>query len=112
MSTSEWTGVPLALLLREAGVQPGATWLIAEGADASGNERSIPMAKALDDILVAYGQNGEALRPENGYPLRLIVPGYYGINQVKYVRRLAFTPEETLGALAELVAWAEFGIAP
>ena len=73
-SCSEWTGVPLALLLREAGVQQGATWLVAEGADASGNERSIPMAKAMDDVLVAYGQNGEAVRPENGYPLRLIVP--------------------------------------
>ena len=74
-SCSEWTGVPLALLLREAGVQPGASWVIAEGADACGNERSIPLAKAMDDVLVAYGQNGEALRPENGYPLRLIVPG-------------------------------------
>ena len=67
--------MPLALLLRGAGVQSGATWIVAEGADATGNERSIPMAKAMDDVLVAYGQNGEALRPENGYPLRLIVPG-------------------------------------
>ena len=58
--------MPLSLLLREAGVQQGATWIVAEGADASGNERSIPMAKAMDDVLVAYGQNGEALRPENG----------------------------------------------
>ena len=54
--------------------QQGATWIVAEGADSSGNERSIPMAKAMDDVLVAYGQNGEAVRPENGYPLRLIVP--------------------------------------
>ena len=59
------------LLLREVGVQKGATWILAEGADASGNERSLPMRKAMEDILVAYGQNGEALRPENGYPLRL-----------------------------------------
>jgi sulfane dehydrogenase subunit SoxC len=85
---SEWTGVPLALLLREAGVQQGATWIVAEGADATGNERSIPMAKAMDDVLVAYGQNGEAPRPENGYPLRLIVPGWEGNANVKWLRRL------------------------
>jgi sulfane dehydrogenase subunit SoxC len=87
-SCSEWTGVPLSLLLREAGVQQGATWLVAEGADSSGNERSIPMAKAMDDVLVAYGQNGEAVRPENGYPLRLIVPGWTGNINVKWLRRI------------------------
>jgi sulfane dehydrogenase subunit SoxC len=87
-SCSEWTGVPLSLLLREAGVQKGATWIVAEGADATGNERSIPMAKAMDDILVAYGQNGEALRPENGYPLRLVVPGWAGNVNVKWLRRV------------------------
>jgi sulfane dehydrogenase subunit SoxC len=87
-SCSEWTGVPLALLLREVGVQQGAAWIIAEGADTSGNEHSIPLAKALDDILVAYGQNGEALRPENGYPLRLIVPGWEGSANVKWLRRI------------------------
>ena len=87
-SCSEWTGVPLSLLLREAGVQQGAAWILAEGADGSGNERSIPMAKAMDDILVAYGQNGEALRPENGYPLRLIVPGWEGNINVKWLRRI------------------------
>jgi sulfane dehydrogenase subunit SoxC len=87
-SCSEWTGVPLSLLLREAGVQPGATWILAEGADATGNERSIPMAKAMDDVLVAYGQNGEAIRPENGYPLRLIVPGWTGNINVKWLRRI------------------------
>jgi sulfane dehydrogenase subunit SoxC len=85
---SEWTGVLLSLLLREAGVQAGATWIIAEGADATGNERSLPMAKAMDDVLVAYGQNGEAPRPENGYPLRLIVPGWEGNVNVKWLRRL------------------------
>jgi sulfane dehydrogenase subunit SoxC len=85
---SEWTGVSLSLLLREAGVQKGATWIIAEGADATGNERSIPMAKAMDDVLVAYGQNGEAMRPENGYPLRLIVPGWTGNVNVKWLRRI------------------------
>jgi sulfane dehydrogenase subunit SoxC len=90
-SCTEWTGVPLSLLLREAGLQKGATWIIAEGADSSGNERSIPLAKAQDDILVAYGQNGEALRPENGYPLRLVVPGWEGSINVKWLRRLTVT---------------------
>ena len=87
-SCSEWTGVPLSLLLREAGVQKDAAWILAEGADGSGNERSIPMAKAMDDILVAYGQNGEPVRPENGYPLRLIVPGWSGNINVKWLRRI------------------------
>ena len=87
-SCSEWTGVPLSLLLREAGVQMDAAWILAEGADSSGNERSIPMAKAMDDVLVAYGQNGEAPRPENGYPLRLLVPGWEGNVNVKWLRRI------------------------
>src|SRR6266446_659307 len=87
-SCSEWTGVPLSLILREAGVQKGATWIVAEGADATGNERSLPMAKAMDDVLVAYGQNGEAPRPENGYPLRLVVPGWEGNVNVKWLRRI------------------------
>jgi sulfane dehydrogenase subunit SoxC len=85
---SEWTGVPLALLLREAGLQQGASWIVAEGADATGNERSLPLAKAMDDVLVAYGQNGEALRPDNGYPLRLVVPGWEGNVNVKWLRRI------------------------
>ena len=87
-SCSEWTGVALSLLLREAGAHRGATWIVAEGADATGNERSIPMAKAMDDVLVAYGQNGEAPRPGNGYPLRLIVPGWEGSVNVKWLRRI------------------------
>jgi sulfane dehydrogenase subunit SoxC len=87
-SCSEWTGVALSLLLREAGAHKGATWILAEGADATGNERSIPMAKAMDDVLVAYGQNGEAPRPGNGYPLRLIVPGWEGNVNVKWLRRI------------------------
>jgi sulfane dehydrogenase subunit SoxC len=87
-SCTEWTGVSLALLLREAGVRTRASWIIAEGADATGNERSIPIAKAMDDVLIAYGQNGEALRPENGYPLRLVVPGWEGNVNVKWLRRL------------------------
>jgi sulfane dehydrogenase subunit SoxC len=90
-SCAEWTGVPLSVLFREVGVQKGAAWVVAEGADASGNERSLPLAKAMQDILVAYGQNGEALRPENGYPVRLIVPGWEGNVNVKWLRRLTLT---------------------
>src|SRR6266550_3031017 len=63
-STSEWTGVPLATLFREAGVKPGATWFLAEGEDAAVMTRSMPLEKAWDDALIAYGQNGDALRPE------------------------------------------------
>jgi len=87
-SGSEWTGVALSHLLREAGARKGATWIVAEGADATGNERSIPMAKAMDDALVAYGQNGEALRPGNGYPLRLVLPGWEGNTNIKWLRRI------------------------
>jgi len=87
-SCTEWTGVALSLLLREAGAQKGAAWIVAEGGDATGNERSIPMAKAMDDVLVAYGQNGEALRPGNGYPLRLVVPGWEGNVNTKWLRRI------------------------
>lgn len=87
-SCSEWTGVPLSTLLDECGVQPAAAWILAEGADACKLARSIPLAKALKDVLVAYGQNGEALRPEQGYPLRLIVPGWEGNINVKWLRRI------------------------
>ncbi len=87
-SCSEWTGVRLSLLLGEAGVQKGAKWILAEGADAARMQRSIPIEKAMDDIIVAYGQNGEALRPEQGYPLRLIIPGWEGNANVKWLRRL------------------------
>lgn len=95
-SCSEWTGVPLAWLLGEVGVQPRAKWLLAEGADACRMSRSIPLEKALDDILVAYGQNGEALRPEQGYPLRLLVPGWEGNINVKWLRRLKLVAEPAM----------------
>src|SRR5437773_1509967 len=75
VSCSEWTGVPLRLLLEEAGVDPGAPWILAEGADAAAMSRSVPMAKAMDDAMLALFQNGERLRPENGYPVRLFLPG-------------------------------------
>jgi sulfane dehydrogenase subunit SoxC len=88
LSCSEWTGVPLSTLLEQVGLRPTARWILAEGADACHMARSLPMEKALDDIIVAYGQNGEALRPEQGYPLRLVVPGWEGNVNVKWLRRL------------------------
>jgi len=100
-SCSEWTGVPVALLLRECAVRADATWMLAEGADACKMTRSIPMTKALDDALVAYGQNGEPLRPEQGYPMRLLLPGWEGNANVKWLRRIkvmdqpAMSREET-----------------
>lgn len=87
-SCSEWTGVPLATLLREVGVKPGATWFLAEGGDAALLTRSIPIEKAWDDAMIAYAQNGEALRPEQGYPARLFLPGWEGNTNVKWIRRL------------------------
>src|SRR5437660_3231287 len=87
-STSEWTGVPLATLFREVGVKPGAKWFLAEGEDAAVMSRSIPVEKAWDDALIAYGQNGEPLRPEQGYPARLLAPGWEGSANVKWIRRI------------------------
>jgi sulfane dehydrogenase subunit SoxC len=87
-STSEWTGVPLSTLLREAGFEESAKWILAEGADGAAMTRSIPIDKAMKDCLIAYGQNGEAIRPEQGYPLRLIVPGFEGNTHIKWLRRL------------------------
>ena len=87
-SCSEWTGVPVRLLLEEAGLQKGAKWMLAEGADACKLFRSLPLDKVLKDGLVAYAQNGEAIRPSQGYPLRLIVPGYEGNTNIKWLRQL------------------------
>jgi sulfane dehydrogenase subunit SoxC len=87
-SNTEWTGVPLSLLLREAGVKPKATWFLAEGGDAAVLSRSIPIAKGLDDALLVWGQNGEPLRVQNGYPVRLLLPGWEGNACVKWLRRL------------------------
>ncbi|WP_370320894.1 sulfite dehydrogenase [Oricola sp.] len=83
-----YTGVPLKYLLEEAGVKTNGKWVLAEGADASAMTRSIPIEKALDDCLVAFKMNGEALRPEQGYPVRLVVPGWEGNMWVKWLRRL------------------------
>lgn len=88
VSCSEWTGVPLSTILGQAGIDPRATWVIAEGADAAAMNVSIPLAKILDDCLLGLYQNGERLRPEQGYPLRLLVPGWEGVLQVKWLRRL------------------------
>ena len=87
-SQSEWTGVSLALLLREAGIRSGAAWLLAEGQDAAVMARSIPVDKALDDALIAYAQNGEPLRPAQGFPARLFLPGWEGNANVKWLRRI------------------------
>ncbi len=83
-----YTGVPLKLLLAEAGLKPNATWLNLEGADSSGMNRSLPVMKALDDVLIAFAMNGEALRPEQGYPLRAVIPGWEGNLWVKWLRRI------------------------
>jgi sulfane dehydrogenase subunit SoxC len=101
LSTSEWSGVALSTLLREVGISPDASWLLAEGGDAAVMSRSIPVEKALDDAMIAYGQNGEAIRPSQGYPARLHLPGWEGNAQVKWIRRLeasdrpSMTREET-----------------
>jgi sulfane dehydrogenase subunit SoxC len=88
ISGAEWTGVPLSILLDEAGVYPSARWVIAEGADAAVLSRSIPMAACLDDAIIALYQNGEALRPEQGFPMRLFLPGLEGNMNIKWLRRL------------------------
>ncbi len=95
-SCSEWTGVPLRILLEEAGVKGRAKWVIAEGADAAVMNISIPLEKVLDDCVLALYQNGERIRPENGYPLRLIVPGWEGVVNVKWLRRLHITNRPTM----------------
>ena len=100
-SCSEWTGVSLALLLKECGLQPAGTWILAEGADPCRLARSLPIKKALSDVMVVYAQNGEPLRPEQGYPIRLFVPGWEGNVNVKWLRRVkvldqpAMTRDET-----------------
>ncbi len=101
LSCCEWTGAPLKAVLEEVGVRPEALWMLAEGGDAAAMTRSIPVEKAFDDALLAYAQNGEKLRPEQGYPLRLLLPGFEGNTNVKWLRRLKFgrkpwqTREET-----------------
>ncbi|WP_454629811.1 sulfite dehydrogenase [Bradyrhizobium cenepequi] len=101
VSCAEWTGVMLKDVLNEAGLQKDAKWLVAEGADAAALTRSIPMEKCLDDAMLVYSQNGERLRPQQGYPLRLLLPGFEGNMNIKWLRRLkavaepAYSREET-----------------
>jgi sulfane dehydrogenase subunit SoxC len=96
VSCAEWTGVRLAVLLEEAGVDPKASWILAEGADAAGMSRSVPLAKAMDDALIALYQNGERVRPSNGFPMRLLLPGFEGNMNVKWLRRIKLTDGPTM----------------
>ena len=91
LSCSEWTGIKLSTLLDEAGVDPKASWIIAEGADSVTMQRSVPLAKAMDDAMLVFYQNGERIMPWNGYPMRLLLPGYEGNMNVKWLRRLKLT---------------------
>lgn len=93
VSCSEWTGVSLKTVLQEAGLKPGAKWVIAEGADSAAMTRSLPIEKCLDDAMLVYSQNGERLRPAQGYPLRVLLPGFEGNMSVKWLRRLHVTDE-------------------
>ncbi len=88
MSTSEWTGVRLATVLAESGIKSNAAWVLAEGSDAAAMTRSLPLTEVLKEALLCYAQNGEALRPEQGYPLRLVIPGWEGNTCIKWIRRL------------------------
>lgn len=87
-SCSEWTGVLLSTLLKECGLKGSAKWFVAEGAEEVKGASSIPIAKGMDDCIIAYGMNGEAVRPQNGFPLRLMTPGFEGIFHTKYLRRI------------------------
>src|SRR3984885_10954818 len=93
VSCAEWTGVPVSTLLDEAGVDPKATWMLAEGADSLAVSRSVPLKKAYDDAIVALYQNGERIMPGNGYPMRLLLPGYEGNMNTKFLRRIKITDQ-------------------
>lgn len=92
-SQAEWTGVKLSTLFREVGVKPKATWFLAEGSDAAVMTRSVSVSKGMDDALIVYGQNGEAVRPEQGYPARLLLPGWEGNTSVKWIRRIELSDQ-------------------
>jgi sulfane dehydrogenase subunit SoxC len=100
VSCAEWTGVMLSTLLEEAGVDPRAKWFLAEGADAPTMNRSVPLAKAMDDAMIALYQNGERINPSNGYPVRLLLPGYEGNMNIKWLRRIKLIE-------APVMAWNE-----
>lgn len=92
-SQSEWTGVALSTLFREVGVSEKATWFLAEGGDAAVMTRSVPMSKGWKDAIIAYAQNGEAVRPEQGYPARLFLPGWEGNTSIKWIRRIEISDQ-------------------
>lgn len=96
VANAEWTGVPLSVLLDEAGADRSAKWFVAEGADSAAHHRSVPMKKAYDDAMIAIYQNGERLMPGNGYPMRLFLPGFQGNMNVKYLRRIKVTDEPVM----------------
>ncbi len=96
LGCAEWTGVSLATLFREVGIKPKATWFVAEGGDAARLSRSIPVSKGLDDAMIAWGQNGEPLRPSNGYPVRLLLPGFEGNASVKWLRRIELVDQPNM----------------
>ena len=96
VSNAEWTGVLLSTLLEETGIDPTAKWLVAEGADSSALHRSVPVKKALDDAMIALYQNGERIMPGNGYPMRLLLPGYQGNMNVKYLRRIKLIDQPSM----------------
>jgi sulfane dehydrogenase subunit SoxC len=117
LSCAEWTGVRLSILFEEAGIEPDSTWFVAEGADAPTMNRSIPVSKAMDDAMIALYQIGERLNPSNGYPMRLLLPGYEGNMNVKWLRRIKavdgpiMAQNETMGytiLLASGRAWQFF----
>jgi sulfane dehydrogenase subunit SoxC len=93
MSCAEWTGVYIKTILKDLGLKPNAKWMLAEGSDNSEMGRSVPVEKVLDDAMLVWGQNGEALRPEQGYPVRLLLPGWEGNLCVKWLKRLEFGEE-------------------
>ncbi len=93
MSCAEWTGVYLKTILADLGLKPEAQWMLAEGSDNSEMGRTIPIDKVLDDAMIVWGQNGEALRPEQGYPVRILLPGWEGNLCVKWLKRLEFSTE-------------------
>src|SRR4029077_19788626 len=100
VSCAEWTGVMLSTLLEETGIDPRAKWLLAEGADAPTMNRSVPLATAMDDAMIALYQNGERINPSNGYPVRLLLPGYEGNMNIKWLRRIKLIE-------APVMAWNE-----
>src|SRR5262245_41268902 len=96
VSCAEWTGVRLSTLLEETGIDPKAKWLVAEGADAPALRRSVPITKALDDAMIALYQNGERIMPGNGYPMRLLLPGWEGNMNVKWLRRIKLVDQPAM----------------